>query len=107
MAESFLSAPGLSVDTRRRASFLRKIGDKTYKVHLDGFNLMPFLKGDVKESPRPGFLYWSDEGELMAIRMRDWKIVFEEQRAVSLKVWREPLAGWQTAFSFSHRRRSR
>jgi arylsulfatase A-like enzyme len=69
-----------------------KIGDKTYKVHLDGFNLVPFLKGDAKESPRPGFLYWSDDGELTAIRMHDWKIVFEEQRAVSLDVWREPLA---------------
>jgi arylsulfatase A-like enzyme len=68
-----------------------KIGDKTYKVHLDGFNLMPFLKGDVKESPRPGFLYWSDDGEIMAIRMHDWKIVFEEQRAAGFGVWQEPL----------------
>ena len=68
------------------------IGDKTYKVHLDGVNLTPYLKGDVKESPRPGFLYWSDDGELMAIRMHDWKIVFEEQRSTGLDVWREPLA---------------
>jgi arylsulfatase A-like enzyme len=67
-----------------------KIGDKTYKVHLDGFNLMPFLKGDVRESPRPGFLYWSDDGEVMALRMHDWKIVFEEQRATGFDVWREP-----------------
>jgi arylsulfatase A-like enzyme len=69
-----------------------KIGDKTYKVHLDGVDLTPYLKGDVKESPRPGFLYWSDDGELMAIRMHDWKIVFEEQRSAGLDVWREPLA---------------
>ena len=69
-----------------------KIGDKTYKVHLDGVNLTPYLKGDMKESPRPGFLYWSDDGDLMAIRMHDWKVVFDEQRAEGLDVWREPLA---------------
>jgi arylsulfatase len=56
------------------------IGGKTYKVHLDGFNLMPFLKGEAEKSPRPGFLYWSDDGELLAIRIHDWKVVFEEQR---------------------------
>jgi len=54
--------------------------------------LTSYLKGDVKESPRPGLLYWSDDGELMAIRMHDWKIVFEEQRAEGLDVWRQPLA---------------
>ena len=68
------------------------IGDKTYKVHLDGFNLLPFLKGEVEKSPRQGFLYWSDDGELVAIRMHDWKIVFEEQRSKGLAVWREPLS---------------
>ena len=46
-------------------------GSKTFKVHLDGFNLMPFFKGEVQENPRPGFLYWSDEGDLMAIRYGD------------------------------------
>jgi arylsulfatase len=66
-----------------------KIGNKTYKVHLDGFNLLPFLKGDVKESPRQGFLYWSDDGDLMAIRIKDWKVHFIEQRAHGLGVWRE------------------
>src|SRR5262247_2116693 len=69
-----------------------KIGDKSYKVHLDGVNLMPFLKGDVKESPREGFIYWSDDGDCMAMRMGRWKIVFAEQRASGLDVWREPLA---------------
>jgi arylsulfatase A-like enzyme len=68
------------------------IDGKTYKVHLDGYNLMPFLKGDVKESPRQGFLYWSDDGELLAIRILDWKIVFEEQRSQGLAVWREPFS---------------
>ena len=45
-------------------------GEKTFKVHLDGYNLMPFFKGEVKESPRKEFLYWSDDGDLMAIRVQ-------------------------------------
>ena len=47
-----------------------KIGDKTFKVHLDGFNLMPFLSGKEKKSPREGFIYWSDDGDCMAMRVR-------------------------------------
>ena len=46
-------------------------------------------KGETAESPRQGFLYWSDEAELLAIRVREWKIVFEEQRHSGLAVWRE------------------
>ena len=44
-------------------------GDKTFKVHLDGYNLIPFFKGEAKESPRKEFLYWSDDGDLIAIRV--------------------------------------
>jgi arylsulfatase len=68
-----------------------KLGDKTYKVHLDGFNLVPFLSGKEKASPRQGFLYWSDDGDLMALRFGDYKIHFLEQLATGLQVWREPL----------------
>ena len=46
-----------------------KAGHKTFKVHIDGSNLIPFLKGEVKENPRKGFLYWSDDGDLMALRV--------------------------------------
>src|SRR4029079_19176408 len=56
------------------------IGGKTFKVHLDGENLLPFLKGEVEKSPREGFLYWSDDGELLAIRVHQWKAHFFEQR---------------------------
>jgi arylsulfatase A-like enzyme len=65
---------------------------KTFKVHLDGFNLIPFLKGEVEKSPREGFLYWSDDGELLAIRVRNWKMVFEESRGRGIAVWREPFS---------------
>jgi arylsulfatase len=69
-----------------------KIGDKTFKVHLDGFNLMPFLKDEKVKCPREGFLYWSDDGELLAVRVGHWKATFQEQRAKGLDVWREPFS---------------
>ena len=46
------------------------LGGESFKVHLDGYNLMPFFKGEVKDSPRQEFLYWSDDGDLFAIRVK-------------------------------------
>lgn len=69
-----------------------KIGDKSFKVHLDGENLLPFLKGEQKESPRKGFIYWSDDGDCMAMRIGRYKINFAEQRSEGVDVWREPLS---------------
>ncbi len=65
-------------------------GDKTYKVHLDGYNLMPALQGKA-EWPRREFFYWSDEGNLVAMRYDRWKIVFQEQRAKGFDVWQDPM----------------
>ena len=67
-----------------------KSGNKSFKVHIDGYNLLPFLKGEVKENPRKGFLYWSDDGDLFALRFNQWKVTFVEQRAHGLAVWFEP-----------------
>ena len=69
-----------------------QIGDKTYKVHLDGVNLLPFLKGEESECPREGFVYWSDDGDFLALRVRRWKVVFAEQRNTGIAVWREPFS---------------
>jgi len=67
-----------------------KAGDRTYKVYLDGYNLIPHLKGTAP-NPRPGFMYWSDEGDLMALRMGNWKVHFAVQRAEGANAWQEPL----------------
>ncbi|MFL5615102.1 MAG: arylsulfatase [Gemmatimonadaceae bacterium] len=67
------------------------VGKKTFRVHIDGYNLLPLVKGEVTENPRQGFLYWSDDGDLFALRVRQWKATFVEQRAHGLGVWREPL----------------
>lgn len=70
---------------------------KQFKVHLDGYNLLPFLKGEVKESPRKEFLYWSDDGDLMAVRYEQWKVAFLEQHAeVNPKT---PIGVWQDQFT--------
>jgi arylsulfatase len=58
-----------------------ELNGKKFRVHLDGHNLLPFLKGEIKESPREGFLYWSDDGDLLAIRVKYWKLAFMEQHA--------------------------
>jgi arylsulfatase len=63
----------------------------TYKVHLDGYNLMPYFKGETTEWPRKEFMYWTDDGGLACIRYDRWKIVFMEQRAEGFDVWEEPL----------------
>lgn len=62
-------------------------GGKTFKVHLDGYNMMPFLKGDVKEDPRKEFVYWSDDGDLFALRYGRWKLSFIEQYETGLSIW--------------------
>jgi len=64
-----------------------RLGDKTFKIHLDGFNLIPFFKGEVKESPRKDFIYWNDDGQLVAIRVNEWKTVFLEQNNKGIGVW--------------------
>ena len=63
-------------------------GNKTFKVHLDGSNLIPFFKGEVQESPRKEFIYWSDDGDVFAIRVGRWKSVFIEQNNEGLDIWR-------------------
>ncbi len=66
-------------------------GDQTYKVHLDGYNLVPYLTGEVKKSPRESFVYCNDDQQVTALRYDNWKLVFMEQRAPgTLRVWAEP-----------------
>jgi arylsulfatase len=60
---------------------------KDFRVHLDGYNLAPFLRGEVSESPRKEFMYWSDDGELMALRYQDWKATFLIQEHEGFEVW--------------------
>ena len=60
-------------------------------MHLDGYNFLPFLTGESDESPREEIFYFSDDGDLTALRYRDWKVIFMEQKAErTLRAWMEP-----------------
>jgi arylsulfatase len=64
---------------------------RTYKNHIDGYNLVPYLTGKEKQSPRKLFVYISDDGDILALRYDNWKVVFMEQRCRgTLQVWAEP-----------------
>jgi len=88
MLPTLLAAAG---DTSVKDELLkgRKIGDLNYKVHLDGYNLLPALKGEAAW-PREEFIYWTDDGSVAALRYNNWKLTFLEQKAEGMDVWIEP-----------------
>jgi arylsulfatase len=67
-----------------------QVGNRKFKVHLDGYNFLPHFMDTSKKGPRKEFIYTSDTGEVVAIRDGDFKIVFREQRAHGLEVWQDP-----------------
>jgi len=67
----------------------RKVGNTNYKVHLDGYDLGPALKGEAPW-PRKEFIYWTDDGSVAALRYDNLKITFLKQEALGLKVWQQP-----------------
>ncbi len=79
-------------------------GDTTFKVHIDGYNLLPYLTGEVDKSPRPGFVYFSDDGDVLALRFDNWKVVFMEQRVQgTLQIWAEPFVALRVPKLFNLR----
>ena len=88
MLPTLLAAAG---DTTVKEDLLkgRKIGEMTYKVHIDGYNLLPILKGEG-QWPRKEFIYWTDDGSVAALRYGNWKATFLRQDAHGLHVWQEP-----------------
>ena len=87
---TFLAAAG-EPDIVEKLKKGLKAGDKKFKVHIDGYNLLPFLTTQGVRSPRKGFIYFSDDGDLVALRFDNWKVVFMEQRVPgTLQVWLEP-----------------
>jgi arylsulfatase A-like enzyme len=103
MLPTLLAAAG-DPDVSKKLSNGYKVGDKTFKVHIDGVNLLAYLTGQAKESPRTSYFYVSDDGGVMALRYGDWKLVFEEQRANSTQVWAEPLVKLRLPLMFNLRR---
>jgi arylsulfatase len=88
--QTFLAAAG-EPDIREKLLKGHVAAGKKFKVHLDGYNQLPYLLGEVEKSPRRGFFYFNDDGDLVALRVENWKVVFLEQRAAgTLRVWAEP-----------------
>ncbi|UCG87916.1 MAG: arylsulfatase [Gemmatimonadota bacterium] len=80
-------------------------GDRNYKVHLDGYNFLPYLTGQTEQGPRDEIFYFSDDGDLTALRYRDWKIIFLEQRVeATLQAWAEPFVPLRVPLIFNLRR---
>jgi len=88
MLPTLLAAAGVP-DVKEQLLKGMKVGDKTFKVHLDGYNITDALAGKTA-SPRHEFFYFNDEGSLVALRYNQWKIVFAEQRGHGFDVWQEP-----------------
>ena len=87
---TLLSAAG-DPDVAEKLKTGYDLGGTTFKVHIDGYDFIPYLTGQVEKGPRPGLVYFSDDGELLALRFDNWKVVFMEQRAVgTLRIWAEP-----------------
>jgi arylsulfatase len=88
MLPTLLAAAGVP-DVKEQLLKGMQVGNKTFKVHLDGYNVTDALAGK-SASPRHEFFYFNDDGSLVGLRYNNWKIVFAEQRAEGFDVWQEP-----------------
>ena len=87
---TFLSMAG-DPDVMEKLQDGHEANGTLFKVHIDGYDLLPYLTGEAETSPRVGFIYFDDDGDLVALRYHNWKMVFMEQRAPgTLRVWAEP-----------------
>jgi arylsulfatase A-like enzyme len=102
---TFLSAAGApTIKEDLKKGGVQAIG-RSYKVHLDGYDILPLLTGKAEKSPRHEIFYFSDDGDLTALRYDDWKLIFMEQKAVgTFRVWMEPFVPLRVPLIFNLRR---
>jgi arylsulfatase len=101
---TFVAAAGENDIIAKLKSGYSAIG-RNYKVHLDGYNFLPFLTGKANKGPRKEIFYFSDDGDLTALRYQDWKLIFMEQKAVgTFRVWMEPFVPLRVPLMFNLRR---
>jgi len=100
---TLLAAAG-DTDVKERLLAGWQVGGNTYKVHLDGYNQLPYLTGQQDKSARKEFVYFNDDGQLVALRVADYKVVFCEQKTEgTLQVWREPFTCMRAPTMFNLR----
>ncbi|RKZ91393.1 MAG: arylsulfatase, partial [Gammaproteobacteria bacterium] len=101
---TFLAAAGNTEVKEKLLTGYQAIG-RDYKVHLDGYNILPMLTGETKESPRHEIFYFSDDGDLTALRYDDWKAIFMEQRIeATFETWANPFTPLRVPLLFNLRR---
>ncbi len=101
---TFLAAAG---DDNVKSKLLKghKAIGRNYKVHLDGYNFLPYLTGKVEQGPRDEIFYFTDDGDMSALRYKDWKVIFLEQRAeATFQAWREPFVALRVPLLVNLRR---
>jgi len=100
-----LAAVAGDSDVKDRLLQGAKLGSHKYKVHLDGYNILPMLTGETDKSPRREIFYFTDDGDLSALRFDDWKLIFMEQRQVgTLEIWANPFTPLRVPLIFNLRR---
>jgi len=103
MMPTLLAAAGVP-DITEKLLKGHKAGSKTFKVHLDGYNMLPLLTGQTTKNPRETFLYFNDDAQLTALRYDNWKMIFMEQRAPgTLRIWGEPFTPLRIPLMFNLR----
>ncbi len=100
---TFAAAAG-DTDVKERLLKGTTVNGRSYKAHLDGYNMLDYLGGKAKDSPRNEFFYVNDDSQVVAIRYQDWKVVFLENRGVAFGVWREPFTELRVPLLFNLRR---
>jgi arylsulfatase len=100
---TFLAAAG-EPDVKQKLLDGHEAGAKSFTVHLDGYSLLPYLTGEADESPRHEFFYFSDDGDLVAFRYDNWKVVFMQQRMEgTLAIWGEPFVATRIPYLYNLR----
>jgi arylsulfatase A-like enzyme len=92
-------------DIKENLQKKKKRRQKGFRVHLDGYNFLPYLSGAEAKPPRKEIFYFSDDGDLTAVRYNDWKAVFMEQKTEgTLRVWMDPFVPLRVPLIFNLRR---
>jgi len=100
---TFANAAG-APDIKERLKQGTTLNGRTYRNWIDGYDMLDYLTGKVGKSPREGIIYVNDDGDIVAIRWNDWKVVYKENRGQAFEVWREPFTDLRVPLIFNLRR---
>ncbi|MCU0983212.1 MAG: arylsulfatase [Pirellulaceae bacterium] len=100
---TFAAAAGAD-DIKEKLAQGVELQGRKYRNYIDGYNQLDYLSGKAKQSPRNEFIYVNDDGQIVAMRYADWKVVFLENRGQAFGVWREPFTELRVPLLFNLRR---